>query len=105
MGRTIHYRTKEAVTSDEFEQIRKIADRYNAGHKWAHENIKIWRKASGTLWGFTKVNDDERDRKLVARAIKEMSKTTPRLTWLFFDEGWLKDEWMTFKGGKPKRPV
>jgi len=106
MGRTIHYRTKEAVTSDEFEQIRKIADKYNAGHKWAHENIKIWREASGTLWGFTKVNDDERDRKLVVQAIKEMSKTTPRLTWLFFDEGWpAKEGWATFKGGTPgQRP-
>ena len=49
MGRTIHYRTKEAVTAEELEQIRGIANKYNAGHDWAHENIKLWREASGTL--------------------------------------------------------
>ncbi len=101
MGRTIHYRTKEAVTAEELEQIRGIANKYNAGHEWAHENIKLWRKASGTLWGFTKVNDSDRDGKLVIQAIKEMSKTTPRLTWMFHDEGGPeKGKWATFKGGK-----
>ena len=101
MGRTLHYRAKEAVTAEEFKQIREIADRYNAGHKWTYENIKLWKETSGTLWGFTKVNDSDRDRKLVIQAIKEMSRATPRLTWLFFDEGWLgKGEWSTFKGGK-----
>jgi len=103
MERTLHYRAKEAVTAEEFEQIRKIANKYNAGHKWSYENIKLWRKASGTLWGFTKVNDNNSDRKLVIQAIKEMSKAAPRLTWLFFDEGWLgKGEWASFKGGNPR---
>ncbi|MFB0500544.1 MAG: hypothetical protein ACETWO_04655 [Candidatus Hadarchaeaceae archaeon] len=103
MGRTLHYRVKEAVTAEEFEQIREIANRYNARHKWVCENIKLWRETGGALWGFTKVNDSARDRKLVIRAIEEISKTTPRLTWLFFDEGWLgKCEWATFKGGKLK---
>lgn len=92
---------KETLTVKEFERIQEIADRYNARHKWAYENIKLWRETSGALWGFTKVNDSARDRKLVIQAIKEMSKTTPRLTWLFFDEGWLgKGEWAKFKGGK-----
>ncbi len=101
MGRTLHYRVKEAVTVEEFEQVREIANRYNARHKWAYENIKLWRETGGALWGFTKVNDSARDRKFVIQAIKEISKTTPRLTWLFFDEGWLgKGEWATFKGGK-----
>jgi len=101
MGRTLHYRTKEAVTAEEFEQILGIVKKYNAGHEWAYENIKLWKEASGTLWGFTKVNDNDRDRKLVIQAIKEMSKTTPRLTWMFYDEGEVeKDKWATFKGGK-----
>lgn len=58
MGRTLHYRTKGVVTAEEFEQIRGIVDKYNAGHEWAHENIKLWKEANGALWGFTKVNDD-----------------------------------------------
>jgi len=92
---------KEAITVEEFERIQEIADRYNAKHKWAYENIKLWKETNGALWGFTKVNDSDRDRKLVIQAIKEISKTTPRLTWLFFDEGWLgKGEWARFKGGK-----
>ncbi len=103
MGRTLHYRTKEAVTADEFEQIREVADRYNAGHRWTYENIKLWMEAGGALWGFTKVNDSDRDRKLVIQAIKEMSRAVPRLTWLFFDEGWLgKGKWTAFKGGNPR---
>lgn len=103
MGRTLHYRTKEAVTAEEFGQIQKIMNNYNTEHKWAHENVKLWKEASGALWGFTKVNDSSSDRKMVIRAIKEMSKATPRLTWLFFDEGWLgKGEWMTFRGGKQR---
>ncbi len=101
MGRTLHYRTKEAVTAEEFEQIREIVKRYNAGHEWAYENIKLWDEASGALWGFTKVNDNDRDRKLVIQAIREMSKATPRLTWMFYDEGELeKGKWVKFKGGK-----
>jgi len=92
---------KEAITVEEFERIQEIADRYNAKHKWAYENIKLWKETNGALWGFTKVNDSDRDRKLVIQAIKEISKTTPRLTWLFFDEGWLgKGEWARFKDGK-----
>lgn len=101
MGRTLHYRTKEAVTVEEFDQIRKVADKYNTRHKWACEDIKLWKEASGALWGFTKVNDSSLDRKMVIQAVKEMSEVTPRLTWLFFDEGWLgKGKWATFKGGK-----
>jgi len=101
MGRTLHYRTKEAVTAEESGQIRGIVKKYNAGHEWAYENIKLWKEASGALWGFTKVNENDRDRKLVIQAIKEMSKTTPRLTWMFYDEGGPeKGKWTTFKGGK-----
>lgn len=101
MGRTIHYRTKEAVTAEEFKQIRWIVKKYNAEHEWAYENIKLLKEASGALWGFTKVNENDRDRKLVIQAIKEMSKTTPRLTWMFYDEGGLeKGKWVKLRGGK-----
>jgi len=47
------------------------------------------------------VNDNNQDRKLVIQAIKEMSKTTPRLTWMFYDEGGLeKGKWVKLRGGK-----
>jgi len=101
MGRTLHYRTKEAVTAEESEQIQGIVKKYNAGHRWAYENIKLWKEAGGRLWGFTKVNENDRDRKLVIQAIEEMSEATPRLTWMIFDEGELsKGKWVKFKGGK-----
>lgn len=101
MGRTLHYRTKEAVSAEEFGQIQEIVKRYNAGHEWACENIKLWKEASGVIWGFTKVGDNDRDRKLVIQAIKEISKKMPRLTWMFYDEGGLeKGKWVRFKGGK-----
>ena len=72
----LYYRTKEEVPAEELEQIRGIVNKYNAGYEWAHENIKLLREAGGTLWGFTKVNDSDRDGKLVIQVLIE--KVAPR---------------------------
>lgn len=109
MGRTLHYQTKEAVTAEELKQLKEIKNKYNRGHEWVFECIKLWKKShiwnapviqldgsvkkrsdsDNALWGFTKVNSNDEDGKLVIKAIKEMSRITPRLTWILSDEGGL----------------
>jgi hypothetical protein len=94
MGRTLHYRTKQAATAEELKLLRRIENKYNRLHEWKRERIKLWSSNAGdplpkaVLWGFTKVADDK-EGKLVVQAIKEMSKVTPRLTWRLYDEGGL----------------
>jgi len=93
MGRTLHYRTEQAVTPEELRALERIVEKYNDAFKWRLERVKLWPSAGGpfpmgVVWGFTKVADDV-EGKLVLRAVKEMSKTTPRLTWLVRDEGGL----------------
>jgi len=93
MGRTLHYRTGQAVTSEELKTLERIMEKYNKLHKWRRERMKLWLSAGGpfprgVVWGFTKVADDV-EGKLVVRAVREMSKATPRLTWLVHDEGGL----------------
>ena len=94
MGRTIHYRTKQAVKLEELVLLKRIEGMHNKARRWKKEGIKLWLADAvdpfprGTLWGFTKV-DDDRDGRLVLRAVEEMSKATPRLTWLVYDEGGL----------------
>jgi hypothetical protein len=93
MGRTLHYRTKQAVAPDDLKVLKGIAEKYNNDFEWKRERIKIWCSAGGpfpksVVWGFTKVADDA-EAKRVLRAVKEMSKTTPELTWLVRDEGGL----------------
>ena len=93
MGRTLHYRTKQAATPEELRALERIVEKYNDAFKWRLERVKLWSSAGGTFprgvtWGFTKVSTDA-EGKLVIRAVKEMSKTTPRLTWLVYDEGGL----------------
>jgi len=95
MGRTLHYRTKQAVAPDELKALERIVEKYNSEFEWRRERIKIWSSArgpfpKGVVWGFTKVADDA-EGKRVLRAVKEMSKATPRLTWLIYDEGGLTD--------------
>ncbi len=88
--RTVHYWTKEPVTAGELERIREVGGRYNVGHEWTRERIKLWRESpGGELRGFTKVGDCGRDGEVVVRAVLEMSRVTPRLTWVLFDEGLL----------------
>jgi hypothetical protein len=91
MGRTLHYRTKQAVAPDELKALERIVEKYNNEFEWRRERIKIWSSAGGpfpkgVVWGFTKVDDDA-EGKRVLRAVKEMSKATPRLTWFVRDEG------------------
>jgi hypothetical protein len=93
MGRTVHYRTKQAVAPDELKLLEGIVTKYNNEFEWRRERIKIWSSVEGpfpkgVVWGFTKVADDA-EAKRVLRAVKEMSKTTPELTWLVRDEGGL----------------
>jgi len=93
MGRTLHYRTKQAVAPDELKALERVVEKYNNEFEWRRERIKIWSSAGGpfprgVVWGFTKVSDDA-EAKRVLRAVKEMSKTTPELTWLVRDEGGL----------------
>lgn len=74
--------------------VKGIEEKYNSSYRWKREGIKLWMAGAsdplprGVIWGFTKVFDDE-EGKLVLRAVKEMSKVTPRLTWLVYDEGGL----------------
>jgi len=93
MGRTLHYRTEQAVTSEELRALERIVEKYNDSFKWRLERMKLWSSAGGTFprgvaWGFTKVADDV-EGKLVLRAVEEMSRAKPRLTWLVYDEGGL----------------
>jgi len=93
MGRTVHYRTKQTVAPDELKLLERIVAKYNNEFEWRRERLKIWSSAGGpspkgVVWGFTKVADDA-EAKRVLRAVKEMSKTTPALTWLARDEGGL----------------
>lgn len=93
MGRTVHYRTNQSVAPDELKALERIVEKYNNEFDWKRERIKIWSSAggpfpSGIVWGFTKVADDM-EAKRVLRALKEMSKKTPELTWLVRDEGGL----------------
>lgn len=96
MGRSLHYQTREAVTTEEFKLLKQIEAEYNAKHNWGHGGIKLWKKSwivreppLNALWGYTKVYRNNRDGKAVIRAIKEMSRGTPRLTWILYDEGGL----------------
>jgi hypothetical protein len=96
MGRTLHYRTKQAVAPDDLKALERIVEKYNNEFEWRRERIKIWSSAGdpfpkGVVWGFTKVADDA-EGKRVLRVVKEMSKTIPGLIWLIYDEGWLTDD-------------
>lgn len=93
MGRTLHYRTKQAVAPDDLKALERIVAKYNNEFEWRRERLKIWSSAGGpfpkgVVWGFTKVADGA-EAKRVLRAVKEMSKTTPEMTWLVRDEGGL----------------
>jgi len=105
MGRTLHYRTKQAATPEELKALKRIVEKYNDAFKWRLERVKLWSSAGdpfpiGVVWGFTKVADNV-EGKLVLRAVKEMSKTAPRLTWLVYDEGGLTGgKELSLKGGR-----
>jgi hypothetical protein len=93
MGRMLHYQTEEAVRTGEFELLKEVMHKYNAPRRSSGERIKLWRKSdilncltpADALWGFTKIQDDA-DRELVLKAIREMSVVVPRLTWIIFEE-------------------
>lgn len=101
MGWTLHYRTKEKPGTKELKSIKLIKRNYNTSFGWSREHIKLWSSAPrGALWGFTKVSD-EQEARVVILAIKEMSRATPRLTWLLYDEGGLTDgRWVILRRGR-----
>ena len=81
------------MAPDDLKALKRIVDNYNNEFEWRRERVKIWSSAGcpfqkGVVWGFTKVADDA-EAKRVLQAVKEMSKTTPELTWLVRDEGGL----------------
>lgn len=108
MGRSLHYQTREAATADEFELLKRIEAKYNAKRNWGHGEIRLWKKSwivreppLNALWGYTKVYRNDGDGKVVIHAIKEMSKATPRLTWILYDEGGLiSGRTLVVKNGK-----
>ena len=99
---SIHYQTLEAVEPRELQVLRAIKEEFNAG-KSPSERIKLWRKDDiltcleprEARWGFSKVQDGGKERLL--RALERMSEATPRLTWIVYDEGDLKE--FVLKGG------
>jgi hypothetical protein len=91
MGRTVHYRTTQAVAPNDLKVLEEIVEKYNNEFEWKRERIKFWSSVrgpfpKGVVWGFTKVANDT-EAKRVLLAVKEISKTTPELTWLVRDEG------------------
>jgi len=108
MGRSLHYQIREAVTTEEFKLLKQIEAKYNTKRNWAHGEIRLWKKSwivkeppLNALWGYTKVYRNDGDGKAVIRAIKEMSRATPRLTWVLYDEGDLTGgRKLTIKNGK-----
>lgn len=82
------------MTAEELKLLRRIEEKYNRLHEWKRERIKLWSSNAGdplskaVVWGFTKVADTK-EGKLVVQTIKDMSKATPQLTWLMYDEGGL----------------
>ena len=96
MGRSLHYQTWEAVTADEFKLLKQIEAKHNSKRNWGHGEIRLWKKSwivrdppLNAIWGYTKVYRNDGDGKAVIRAIKEMSRVTPGLTWVLYDEGGL----------------
>jgi len=94
------------VSVEELERLKRIEKKYNSSQRWMERGMKIFiepdpeEKLSNVVCGFAKVGCDE-DAELVLAAVKEMSATTPRLTWLVYDEGGLTNNmWMKLKAGK-----
>ena len=89
----VHYQTLEAVEPEELWQLNRIKARFNEDRSF-WERIKLWRKSdilkrlepSGARWGFTRARNNQ-DRLKLVLTIKEMSRATPRLTWVLYDEG------------------
>jgi len=102
----VHYQTLEAVEPEELQRLLRIKTKFNEDRSF-WERIKLWRKSdilqglepSGARWGFTRARDDE-DKLKVFKTIREMSRTTPRLTWILYEESNGGKE-VVLKGGVP----
>ncbi len=88
----IHYQTLEDVGEEELRLLLRIKSKFNEDRGF-WDRIKLWRKSdilnglepSDARWGFTRAKDGD-DRRRLILAIRNMSKTTPRLTWVLYDD-------------------
>ena len=105
----IHYQTLEPVRNDDLQILSRIRSKFNEDRNF-WERLKLWRKSdileglepSEARWGFTRPRDDG-DRLRIVTAIKEMSRVTPRLTWVLYEDGNGGKE-IVLKGGMPAVP-
>lgn len=107
MGRTIHYKTKGAISKKKFGRLQELVEEIKNRKSIQPEKLKIWRGGKhvedAQVWGFTKVKSQERA-ELVIESIKELSSQTPEITWVIFDEGKTKPIKIYMKNGMPLTP-
>lgn len=106
MGRTVHYRTQEPVSEEKFDSLKKTITRLNSEISLEMEEIKIWRGKElkeNKVWGFTKIKSDEKA-ELLLEYLKELSSSSPELTWVVYDEGKEEKEEIHLKEGKFSSP-
>jgi hypothetical protein len=104
--RCLHYQTLEPVGTEELGTIRRIRERFNDG-KGFWERIKLWKKSDivnglepqDSRWGFSRVRG-ERARLQLLQVIGRMSRATPSLTWVVYDDGDGGRE-LVIRGGRP----
>ena len=107
--RLIHYQTLEPVKNGDLQILSRVKSKFNEDRNF-WERLKLWRKSdilegmepSEARWGFTRPRD-EGDRQRVILAVREMSRATPRLTWLLYEDGNGGKE-TVLKGGMPAVP-
>ncbi|HID60806.1 MAG TPA: hypothetical protein EYP46_02970 [Hadesarchaea archaeon] len=90
--RLVHYQTLEAVAGEELQALQRIRSRFNE-HRSFVERIKLWRKSDileelepkDARWGFSRLHGDK-DKPQLLSTLRRMSRATPRLTWVLYDE-------------------
>jgi hypothetical protein len=101
----IHYQTLEAVGKEEFRALCRIKDSFNERRSFI-DRIKLWRKSDildeleprDARWGFTRACSKE-ERLKVILAIRQLSRATPHLTWVVYEE--VNGREVFLRGGKP----
>ncbi len=103
--RLVHYQTLEAVAQKELQVLNRIKNHFNEGRNFM-ERVKLWPKSyildgmepRGARWGFSRLRNDE-DRSRLLSVLRSMSRATPRLTWILYDERNGGEE-ILLRGGK-----
>jgi hypothetical protein len=101
----IHYQTLEAVGKEEFRALCRIRDQFNERRSFL-DRIKLWRKSDilegleprNARWGFTRACSKE-ERSKVILALRQLSRATPHLTWVVYEEG--NGGEVLLRGGRP----